>query len=130
MTCANLTDSVFIAEYPEFENEPNIDLFLNRAILYFDKCTCFCDREKQYIVFLLTAHLLTQNNEIQEGDISGGIQTSASIDKISVSVAPAPYEDGFEYWLSQTKYGQQLLAFINIKTITPTYIGGSFNRVL
>ena len=50
--------------------------------------------------------------------------------KMGASIYISPFEDNFEYWLAQSKYGQQLLAFINAKTITPNYFGGSFVRVL
>ena len=130
MNCPDLTEEIFISQFPEFQNANNIELYINRATLYFEKCTCFLESEKQYAVFLLTAHLLVSQNEINDGDTSGGIQTSASIDKISVGIAQPLFQDGFEYWLNQSRYGQELLAFINSKIVTPRFVGGSFQRVL
>lgn len=130
MNHPNLTEEAFIGVFPEFQNTDNIDIMISRAINYFERYTCFCEKDKQYIVFLITAHLLNQQNNILNGDASGGVQQSASIDKISVSNAPAPYSDSFDYWLSQSVYGQELLAFLDYSTITPRYIGGSFTRVL
>jgi hypothetical protein len=128
--CPDLTEEIFISEFPEFENADNIELYINRAALYFENCTCFLENDKQYMVFLLTAHLLTAQKALNDGDAAGGIQTSASIDKISVGIAQPPFTDGFDYWLNQSKYGQQLLAIINAKMITPKFIGGSFQRIL
>lgn len=130
MNHPNLTSDIFIGQFPEFQDNENIDLMLSKAVLYFERNTCFCNLDNQYLAFLLTAHLLTINKNILSGDTSGGIQTSASIDKISVSIAPPPYSDGWEYWLNQTPYGQELLAYINIKVVTPGYIGGSYVRIL
>lgn len=130
MNYPDLTEENFISNFPQFENADNIDLTLQKAVNYFDKYTCFCNLVNQYMVFLLTAHLLTIQDNVMNGDTSGGIETGASIDKISITHAPPPYTDSFDYWLGQTVYGQELLAFINIKLATPRYTGGSFVRVL
>ena len=130
MNHPNLSSDIFISQFTEFENNDNIDLMISRAVNYFEKYTCFCDLDKQYAVFLLAAHLLNQQNNIANGDTTGGVQQSASIDKISVSNAPAPYSDNFDYWLNQSVYGQELLAYLNMKVVTPQYVGGSFIRVL
>lgn len=131
MSCyPDLTEDVFIAQFPEFETAENIELFMNRAGNYFAPCMEVCGNKYQYIVFLLTAHFLTLQDNIQSGETSGGLETGASIDKVSVTVAPPPFSDGFEYFLNQTTYGQQLLALLNLLIATPQYIGGSFQRVL
>ena len=130
MNCPEYTAQVFISQFPEFENADNIDLYINRALLYISPWSAFCKDRKQYVVFLLAAHLLALQNNINNGENTGGLQTGASIDKVSVSVAPPPFSDGFEYWLNQTAYGQALLAFLDMVAALPTYIGGSFNRVL
>lgn len=131
MSCyPELTEEVFIAQFPEFETSENIEIFISRALNYFSPFMEICCEKYQYIVFLLTAHFLTLQGNIKNGDTSGGLQTGASIDKVSVSVAPPPFSDGFEYYLNQTTYGQQLLALLNLLIATPQYIGGSFQRVL
>ena len=130
MNCPELTEQVFIAQFPEFENADNIELMITRALNYFRPYNFFCPEEWQYVIFLLTAHLLTQQAAIKNGDSTGGLQTSASIDKVSVSIAPPPFSDGWGYWLSQSRYGQELLALLELKIATPGYVGGSFQRVL
>lgn len=130
MNNPNVNPDIFIGEFPEFSENTNVGLMLSRAVNYFEKNTCFCDLYNQYAVFLLAAHLLSQQNNILNGDTAGGVQQSASIDKISVSNAPAPYSDNFDYWLNQSVYGQELLAYLNMKVVTPQYVGGSFVRVL
>lgn len=131
MNCPSLGTQEFIAQFPEFSENPNIDRMIGRATNYVDlHCGYICDKRKQYAIFLLTAHLLSLQNNIQNGDATGGVQTGATIDKVSVSIAPPPYSNGFEYWLEQTQYGAELLALINILIATPDYVGGSFQRVL
>ena len=146
MNNLELTPDMFIAQFPEFAPKvevnddcccvppPPIDdsigLMLSRALNYVSPFSVLCGDKKQYVVFLLTAHFLTLQNNIKDGEVSGGLQTSASIDKVSVTVAPPPFSDNFEYWLSQTIYGQQLLAFLYLQPSIPNLIGGSFQRVL
>lgn len=130
MSCLEYTAEVFKGQFPEFANTDNVELYINRALLYISPYTNLCKGRKQYVVFLLAAHLLALQDNINNGENTGGLQTGASIDKVSVSIAPPPFTDGFEYWLNQTIYGQQLLAFIDMVTALPSYIGGSFNRVL
>lgn len=130
MKSPEYSSQYFISQFPEFKNAKNIDVYIDRALLYISPYSCLCKDRKQYVVFLLTAHFMALQNNIENGENSGGIQTGASIDKVSVSVAPPPFSDGFDYWLNQTIYGQTLLAFIEMMTPLPGYIGGSFTRVL
>lgn len=143
-----LTSDMFIAQFPEFapkqlENEdgdccccptepidPTIDTMIARALNYISPYSVICGNKKQYVVFLLTAHFLTLQNNIKNGETSGGLETSASIDKVSITITPPPFSDNFEYWLNQTTYGQQLLAFLYLQSAVPNLIGGSFQRVL
>lgn len=130
MNCPEYTEQVFISQFPEFEETQNIELYINRALLYISPYSAFCSERKQYVVFLLAAHLMALQNDLNNGETTGGLQTGASIDKVSVTVAPPPFSDGFEYWLNQTTYGQQLLAFFNVMASVPNYVGGTFQRVL
>lgn len=130
MNCPEYTEQAFIGQFPEFAEAQNIELYIDRALLYISPYTGLCKNRKQYIVFLLAAHFLALQDNINQGENSGGIQTGASIDKVSVSVAPPPFTDGFDYWLNQTVYGQTLLAFLDMIAALPTYVGGTFQRVL
>lgn len=143
-----LTPEMFIAQFPEFkpqpiENDNNcccfqdnneftlIDIMLQRALRYISiHCSFISDGKREYAIFLLAAHFLTLQKNITDGETSGGFQTSASIDKVSVSVAPPPTSDNFSYFLSQTIYGQEFLGLIELLPSVPNLIGGSFQRVL
>lgn len=130
MKCYDLSALAFITQFPEFQNATNIVEMINRAKVYFSPCMEVCCDKYQLIIFLMAAHLLALQNNIANGDTAGGLQTGASIDKVSVTVAPPPFSNGFEYYLNQTTYGQQLLALLNLLIASPDYVGGSFQRVL
>lgn len=62
-------------------------------------------------VYLATAHtwFLRNNPDI----VANGKMTSASEGSVSASFATAPYKNWFEYYLSYTPYGVELLAILN-----------------
>lgn len=130
MNCPDLTEQTFISQFPEFTDAQNIELMIGRATNFVELYCIDCKNKVQFIIFLLAAHLLTLQKAIMSGNTSGLIEANAHIDRISVSVMPAPTTNNFEYWLSSTPYGMQLLAFFNLKYATPQYHGGSFTRVL
>ena len=130
MNCPEYTQQVFISQFPEFTNTDNVELYINRALLYFERHCWFCAKRKQYAVFLIAAHLLALQDNIGNGENSGGLQTGASIDKVSVSIAPPPFSDASDYFFNQTVYGQELLAFFDTIATLPKFIGGTINRVL
>lgn len=75
----------------------------------------------------MTAHLLALQQQIADGQIPG-METSASIDKIAVTLEPPPVQSQFQWWLSLTPYGQQLLALLSVKAAGGWGVGGSFTR--
>ncbi len=74
-------------------------------------------------IYLMVAHLLQIGRNIAAGTPSGQI-TSASIDKVSVTVAQAPGTDSYTYWLNSTPYGQQLAALLMRCAAGGTHVGG------
>jgi uncharacterized protein DUF4054 len=72
---------------------------------------------------LMTAHLTALYDINKSGQIAGQIQ-DATIDKISVSLTPPPNPNEWQWWLSQTGYGQQLLALLQVNSAGGFYIGG------
>lgn len=51
-----------------------------------------------------------------------GIITEADIDKVSVTLEPPPLPDQFQWWLGTTRYGQSLLALLQICSVGGFYI--------
>lgn len=88
----------------------------------------------QYALNLLTAHLLQLQDMLAQGTAASGPVTSAQIDKVRVDMAPPPFKNGWQFWLSQTPYGQQLWALLAANSAGGFYIGGlperdAFRRV-
>ena len=112
--------SVFREMYPQFEavSDAAVTAAAGQANCYIDS-TCADD----CTIYLMVAHLLQLAANIAAGTPSGQI-TSASIDKVSVTVAQAPGTDSYRYWLNGTPYGQQLLALLARCSAGGLYVGG------
>ncbi|MCD1124813.1 DUF4054 domain-containing protein [Jinshanibacter sp. LJY008] len=85
--------------------------------------------KRKSAINMMTAHLLALNDILTTGESegigTGGITTSATIDKVSVTQAPPPpASDEWQYWLSQTPYGLELLALLQVHSVGGFYIGG------
>ena len=90
------------------------------------------DDKRALAVYLLTAHLAALMYKTSTGDTSStsGRVASASVGEVSISYEALPSStDDFDYWLSLTPYGLELLALLNTLTAAPFYIGGSYERV-
>ncbi len=73
---------------------------------------------------LMVAHLLQLMANATAG-LPGGQITSASIDKVSVTVAQAPGStSSYTYWLNSTPFGQQLAALLARCGAGGTHVGG------
>lgn len=72
---------------------------------------------------LLVAHMATLFTQINAGEVPS-LETSATIDRISVTVQPPPATTQFAWWLGLTGYGQILLAILQVSMIGGDYIGG------
>jgi ABC-type dipeptide/oligopeptide/nickel transport system permease subunit len=69
---------------------------------------------------LMTAHLLALSALIASGN-TPGVMTGATIDKISVTLAPPPAKNQWQYWLQTTLYGQQLLSLLQVASVGGFY---------
>lgn len=96
----------------------------------------FSGKELDLSLNLVTAHILflmaPQTGSASGGSVSGGaggIVTSATVDKVSVSMSPPPFSDSWDYWLSQTPYGLQFLALLSKASVGGFYFGGLPERL-
>lgn len=76
---------------------------------------------------LMTAHLAALSSLIASGQAPGVMQ-SASIDKVTISLTPPPLKSQWQWWLSATPYGAQLLALLQSKAVGGFYVGGAPER--
>lgn len=76
---------------------------------------------------LMTAHLSQLGLAAAAGTPTGPI-IGASEGSVSVSILPPPGKSAFDYWLSSTPYGQQLLALLSLRGAGGFLIGGSLER--
>jgi len=81
----------------------------------------------QLALNLLTAHLAWLFTKTLPGG-TVGIVNSASEGSVSVGMAIPPFKSGWQYWLSQTPYGQQLWALLMVQSAGGLYVGGSPER--
>lgn len=84
------------------------------------------------IAYHLTAHLIALDDRMNAaggspGGIAGALQ-SASIDKISVTLAAPPPGDEWAWWLNQTAYGALLNTLLAGCGTPYMYVGGSRER--
>lgn len=130
-----VTQEGFLTQFPEFNTESYLELipvYLERAQVY---CTTVnfgrLKNDKRILaIYLLTAHLLTLANQAKNGASGqGGLVASASVGSVSVSYVQIPNLNQFDYWLSLSPYGMQLLTLLDILSSVPFYIGGSYERV-
>lgn len=129
----------FRAQFPVFSDPSKytdiaLKGILERAtciISYNPCCSCVAAPCRLHAIYLLAAHLqaLTDKMANGQGGAPLGFATSASIDKVSVSVAAPPTKNAFQYWLSMTPYGLELWAIIAAQSGIGQYFGGEFEDV-
>lgn len=117
----------FKAAFPAFAAVDN-----NTLQGYWDSATCYVSPAnygwlsgdcRLRALNLMTAHLAKLAEIIATGQLPG-LEQSATIDKISVTMTPPPLKNQFHWWLSLTPYGQQLLALLMARSAGGFYIGG------
>ena len=73
---------------------------------------------REYALFLMAAHLLTLDSQDDAGDPGSsmaGTPFKATVGSVSVeNTKPNSFTvDDWNYWLNQTKYGRELLAYLD-----------------
>lgn len=117
----------FKAAFPAFASldDSTLQGYWDAAICYVspDNYGWLVDDCRLRALNLMTAHLAKLSEIIATGQLPG-LEQSASIDKISVTMTPPPVKTQFQWWLSLTPYGQQLLALLMVRSVGGFYIGG------
>lgn len=81
----------------------------------------------QLALNLLTAHLAWLLAKVLPSG-AAGVVGSASEGSVSVGFAVPPFKSGWQFWLSQTPYGGQLWALLQVQSAGGLYVGGSAER--
>lgn len=127
-------EATFRLQFPEFADAAT---FPSPSLLsHFDAAECYV-QNKNYgwlrgccnlqALNLMTAHLAKLAKLIVDGQ-TPGIETQATIDKVSVTMMTPPLKGMWQYWLGQTPYGQQLLALLMAKSVGGQYTPGGVGR--
>jgi hypothetical protein len=128
-------DTNFRAQFPAFANQA----IYPTATLYQYWCAAgsFIEND-QYswlrgcalplALNLMTAHLAQLATNIANGNTTPGVETQASIDKISVTQMTPPLTNAWQWYLGQTQYGAQLLALLQAKAVGGFYAPGGWGR--
>lgn len=123
---------LFREQFPAFANETTFpDAMLQ---MYWDMAICYIsdngsygflvDDCRQLAINLMTAHLTALSVLIAAGLAPQLVQNS-TIDKITVGLTPPKLLNQYQWWLSTTPYGMQLLALLQAKSVGGWYVGGS-----
>jgi hypothetical protein len=122
--------TLFRTDFPAFADpiaypDATLDAYWNAAICYINpndyswlNGDCL-----QRALNLMVAHLAFITPLIIMGQ-NPSFEVSATIDKISVAVMPPPTTNFWNFWLSSSPYGTQLLALLKVKSIGGFYMGG------
>ncbi len=134
MTAYTFDVTAFRIAFPAFAD---VTLFPTATLqMNWDAATCLMDNDDNGHwalhgecrfrgLNLLTAHLTALSVIIANGggQVPGLVQ-SATIDKVTVSLTPPPIKTQWQWWLSLTPYGQQLLALLQVSSVGGFYVGG------
>lgn len=116
--------------FPQFEDTaafPDVKVSAN-----FDMATAYVSADeygdmpvpaRTQALNLMTAHLLALGVIITQGN-QGGVVVGATIDSVSVTLAPPPMRDQWRYWLNTTPYGAQLIGLLEAQAVGGFYVGG------
>lgn len=122
--------ALFRQAYPEFASQAQYPDIVLR--MYWDTGTNFIsdqnygslkDAGRNTALNLMTAHL-TKLASIANAGSTVGLEQSATIGSVSVSLTPPPLKNQWQWWLSTTPYGQQLFALLQMASVGGFYVGG------
>jgi hypothetical protein len=144
-------DALFRAQFPEYANlvlypEALINMYWDTAAYFIDPssttddtttpCACLCALQRMlltgnslvYALNLMAAHLMAMATPVPaDGQAAkpsqGGFETSARIGDISVSKLAPPVNSAWDFWLSQTPYGQTLAALLSVVSVGGLSVG-------
>jgi hypothetical protein len=135
---ATYDDSAFRAQFPEFADVTKYPAAQIGG--YWSMASMFISAtESPYVglsggqlvaaLNMLTAHLLTLGLAATTGSgglagKTGGMTVSASVGEVSIAKLAPPVENGWQWWLASTPYGQMLWAMLSLLSAGGFSVGG------
>lgn len=123
--------TAFREKFPAFSDagsypDATLTVFWNLGAEFLGKSDgpLLCGSALQTALDYMGAHLLHLSGAQTRGD-AVGVLTQATIDKVSVSLAPPPVRSAWGHWLASSPYGMALSAFLSLQSAGGLYIGGS-----
>lgn len=133
--------AAFRKAFPQFKDEAlypdeTIQFNFETAVMYLGSYDwgVFTPAELDRMYLLLTAHLLATTPGLGGGSSGGGggsaagPLTGATIDKVSVTFAAPTTAGGWQAWLATSPYGNQLWAFLRLRSAGGLFVGGRPER--
>lgn len=136
MTTIAFDPVAFRAQFAAFANsqcytDAVLQGYFDLATAFVSPVDCACNMltgaARVQALNLMTAHVAEMFRLVSEGQ-TPGVMTSATIDKISVTIKPPPDQSQFQAWLSTTPYGQALNALLQVASVGGFYVGGMPER--
>jgi len=143
MSLITFDPAAFKAQFPQFSNSSCFpDGTLNNwwviatTVVSPEPVDCdpLTDAQRTEVLNLESRHVGTIFNQIASGKPAPAMVTSATIDKVTVTVKPPPERGQLTWWLNFTPYGQMAATILSIAGAGGFYSGGlpersAFRRV-
>lgn len=130
MATLDFDASAFRAQFPAYADSaayPDVTLqaYWSAAILHIsnEDYGWLQGAARQRALYLMLAHLAFLSALASKGEIPAILQ-SATIDKVTITVAQVPVKDQWQWWLSTSPYGAELLALLSVAGAGGFYVGG------
>ena len=127
-------DALFRQQMPEFANattypQATLAMYFGMATDFMasSDATALAGDTMVYALNLMTAHIAKSNALLSQG-VNNVVVTGSTEGSVSVSLAPPPAKDAFQFWLATTSYGLMLRALLKAKSMVLQYAGGSVER--
>ncbi|MDR1367918.1 MAG: DUF4054 domain-containing protein, partial [Candidatus Accumulibacter sp.] len=119
-----LSPDGFRARFPEFSDAEKYPDAIVSVFLFRSRNWLSVSSGGDDPYYLLAAHFLILSGMRAAGESQFGITTSASVGSVSVSVQAPQTKKAWQAWLAGTPYGQELWAWLSLKSAGGWSVGG------
>ena len=134
----------FVSYFPEFSDSEKyppqrLQLFGEKAMLHITPDVVGMPMQfhsRHYALFLMTGHLLAIDDQSKDSPESGGTSIAgapfkATVGSVNVETAKQNTynSDDWNWWLGQTKYGRELLAYLELQAPVGVFLNNENDSV-